>query len=138
MRQYAFMLTFERIFNEEPIEQIIETAKESEIVETSKDVIDLFIGVDQNKQKLDEEISKHLKKWSINRISKVSLAILRVAMYEIVFCNDIDIDVAISEAVKIAQVYTLKEDVSFINGVLSSVSKERKSKTDQTLKGNEK
>lgn len=138
MRQYAFMLTFERIFNEEPIEQIIETAKESEIVETSKDVIDLFIGVDQNKQKLDEEISKHLKKWSINRISKVSLAILRVAMYEIVFCDDIDIDIAISEAVKIAQVYTSKEDVSFINGVLSSVSKERKSKNDQTLKGNEK
>ncbi len=126
MRQYAFMLTFERIFNEEPIEQLLEMAKECEIIEVTKDVTNLFIGVDHNKEKLDEEISKHLKKWSINRISKVSLAILRVAMYEILFCDDIDIDVAISEAVKIAQIYTMKDDVSFINGVLSSVSKERK------------
>lgn len=126
MRQYAFMLTFERIFNEDSLEQIIEIARECETVEINDSVIKLFKGVDDNREVLDQEISKYLKKWSLNRISKVSLAVLRVAMYEIMFCDDIDIDIAISEAVKIAQIYTLKDDVSFINGVLSSVSKANK------------
>ncbi len=126
MRQFAFMLTFERIFNDDDIDSIIELAKECETVEINKQVLELFKGVDEKKEILDLEIEKHLKNWSLNRISKVSLAVLRVAMYEILYCDDIDIDVAISEAVKIAQIYTMKEDVSFVNGVLSSVSKERK------------
>ncbi|MFZ2538289.1 MAG: transcription antitermination factor NusB [Oscillospiraceae bacterium] len=126
MRQFAFMLTFERIFNDDDIDSIIELAKECETVEVNKQVLELFKGVDEKKEILDLEIEKHLKNWSLARISKVSLAVLRVAMYEILYCDDIDIDVAISEAVKIAQIYTMKEDVSFVNGVLSSVSKERK------------
>ena len=126
MRQYAFMLTFERIFNDDDIEAIIELAKECETVEINRQVIELFKGVDQKKELLDIEIEKHLKNWTLVRISKVSLAVLRVAMYEIIYCDDIDIDVAISEAVKISQIYTMKEDVAFVNGVLSSVSKERK------------
>ncbi|MEG0693221.1 MAG: transcription antitermination factor NusB [Oscillospiraceae bacterium] len=126
MRQYAFMLTFERIFNEDDIDSIIELAKECETVEVNRQVLELFKGVDSKKEILDAEIEKHLKNWTLSRISKVSLAVLRVAMYEILYCDDIDIDVAISEAVKIAQIYTMKEDVSFVNGVLSSVSKEHK------------
>lgn len=126
MREYAFMLTFERIFNEDPIEQIIDIAKECDTVVVNPQVVALFKGVDENKDILDQEISKHLNKWTISRISKVSLAVLRVAMYEIMFCDEIEIDIAISEAVLIAQEYTLKDDVSFINGVLSSVSKESK------------
>lgn len=126
MRQFAFMLTFERIFNDDDINSIIELAKECETVEINNQVLELFKGVDEKKETLDLQIEKHLKNWTLSRISKVSLAVLRVAMYEILYCDDIDIDVAISEAVKIAQIYTMKEDVSFINGVLSSVSKEYK------------
>lgn len=128
MRQSAFMLTFERIFNNDDVDSIIELAKECETVEINNQVLELFNGVDEKKDILDKEIQNHLKNWTLSRISKVSLAVLRVAMYEINYCDDIDIDVAISEAVKIAQTYTLKEDVSFVNGVLSSVSKEKKKK----------
>ena len=126
MRESAFMLTFERIFNEDSLDDLIETARECELVEMNDQAIALFKGIDEQKLILDVEIEKHLKKWSINRISKVSLAVLRVAMYEIIFSDDMDIDVVISEAVKIAQDYTLKDDVAFVNGVLSSVSKEKK------------
>lgn len=131
MREYAFMLTFERIFNDDPPEMIIETARECETVEVSKQVEEMFYGVDKNKELLDERISAHLKNWTIARISKVALAVLRVAMYEILFCDDVDIDISISEAIKIAQEYTVKDDVSFINGVLSSISKEEKEKLAQ-------
>lgn len=127
MRQYAFILTFERIFNQDPIDEIIDIARECENVIIDTNVIELVKGVDENKELLDSEISKHLKKWSISRISKVSLAILRLAMYEIRFCKEIEIDIVISEAVKLAQAYTSKDDVSFINGVLSSVAKSEKS-----------
>lgn len=127
MRQYAFILTFERIFNQDPIDEIIDIARECENVIIDTNVIELVKGVDDNKELLDSEISKHLKKWSISRISKVSLAILRLAMYEIRFCKEIEIDIVISEAVKLAQAYTSKDDVSFINGVLSSVAKSEKS-----------
>lgn len=127
MRQYAFILTFERIFNQDPIDEIIDIARECENVIIDTNVIELVKGVDDNKELLDSEISKHLKKWSISRISKVSLAILRLAMYEIRFCREIEIDIVISEAVKLAQAYTSKDDVSFINGVLSSVAKSEKS-----------
>ncbi len=123
MRQSVFMLTFERIFNDDSIESILQDARECETVEINEQVIALFRGVEEKKAILDDEIQKYLKNWTISRISKVSLAVLRVAMYEILFVDDIDTDVAISEAVKIAQEFTGKEDVSFVNGVLSSVSK---------------
>lgn len=123
MREYAFMLTFERIFNDDEPDNIVELAGECETVEINQQVIELFKGVDEKKEILDEEISKHLKNWTLSRISKVSLAVLRVAMYEILYCDDIDMDIAISEAVKIAQDFTMKDDVSFVNGVLSSVAK---------------
>lgn len=130
MRQSAFMLTFERIFNDDPIESILETARDSETVELNDQVIELFRGVDEHREILDREIEKHLKNWTITRISKVSLAVLRVAVYEILFADDIAADIAISEAVKIAQEFTNKEDVSFINGVLSSVARSRKAQPE--------
>ena len=126
MRQSAVMLTFERLFNDDSIESILETAKECETVPVDDKVIALFRGVDARRDVLDREIEKHLKNWTLPRNSRVTLAVLRVAMYEILFVEDMNTDIAISEAVKIAQEFTGREDVSFINGVLSSVSKSLK------------
>lgn len=123
MRQNAFLLTFERIFNTDPIEQVLELARECENVELDDQVTALFIGVDEKREELDTEIEKYLKNWTLPRISKVALAVLRIAMYEMLYCGDMDNDVAISEAVKIAQEYTTKDDISFINGVLASAEK---------------
>lgn len=64
-----------------------------------------------------------MKNWTLARISKVSLAVLRVAVYELLFVDDMETNVSISEAVKIAQEYSTKEDVAFVNGVLSSAAK---------------
>lgn len=125
MREFAFLLTFERIFNNDSLESIIEAAKECETVTINANVEKLFFAIDEKKEELDAEISKYLKSWTIERISKVALAILRVAVYEILYSDDLEIDISISEAVRIAQDYTSKEDVSFINGVLASIAKDR-------------
>ena len=123
MRENAFLLTFERLFNDAEPEEILALAKECETVEVDRRVEALFRGIDDKKELLDNEISKYLKNWTLSRISRVSLAVMRVAMYEILFVDDMETDIIISEAVIIAQIYTGKEDVSFINGVLSSVVK---------------
>ena len=117
-------MTFERIFNGDPLDSIIETARECETVEIDDRVLAWVTGIDEKKTEIDQEIEKHLKKnWTLTRISKVSLAVLRVAVYELLFVDDMETNVSISEAVKIAQEYTTKEDVSFVNGVLSSAAK---------------
>lgn len=125
MRESIFLLTFERIFNEDSVESIIETAKECENVPMDSRVIAWFEDICQKREIIDEEIKKYLKNWTIARISKVSLAALRVAMYEILFVEDMELNVSISEAVKLTQEYSNKEDVSFVNGVLSSVARTR-------------
>ena len=123
MRQSAFMLTFERIFNDAPVDEILRLAKECETLDLNNSAIALFKGVEEKKDLLDQEISKYLKNWTLNRISKVALAVLRLAMYEFLFVDDMETDIVISEAVRIAQEFTSKEDVAFVNGVLSSAAK---------------
>ena len=123
MREAAFLLTFERISNTDSIDSVIETAKECETVEIDDRVIAWVTGIDEKKAEIDARIEKHLKNWTLSRISKVSLAVLRVAVYELLFVEDMETNVSISEAVKIAQDYSTKEDVSFVNGVLSGVAK---------------
>lgn len=125
MRESIFLLTFERIFNDEPVETIVETAKECETVPVDARVIAWFEDICKKQEMIDEEIKKYLKNWTITRISKVSLTALRVAMYEILFVEDMELNVSISEAVKLTQEYSNKDDVAFVNGVLSSVAKTR-------------
>lgn len=124
MREYAFMITFEMLFHEGDLEGVLKYAEETELIKLTPAVLHLVNGVEEQKETLDAHINKHLKKWSIDRISKVSLAVLRIAMFEILNPDDV-IDIVISEAVKVAETYTMEDDVSFINGVLSSVAKEQ-------------
>lgn len=71
-----------------------------------------------HKQELDATIEQHAKGWSLKRISKISLAILRCALCEILYSEDVPEKVAINEAVNVAKKYEDPETVSFINGVL--------------------
>ncbi len=121
MRESAFMLVFESALTGEDVTEIIEAAKETDAVLLNDTVIATFQGVEANRAQIDECIKPHLKKWSIDRITKVSLAALRVAVYEILFVDSIDADISVSEAVKICEKYTTKEDTSFVNGVLGSL-----------------
>ena len=125
MRESAFMLIFEQAVTGENADEIIEAAKESEAVLLNDTVLTTFCGVDRNREQIDACIRPHLKKWTLERITKISLAALRLAVYEILFADDIDADISISEAVKLCETYTTKEDTSFVNGVLGSFVRQR-------------
>lgn len=72
---------------------------------------------------IDEIINNNSKSWDVTRIGKVDLALLRLAVYEILYDVDIPVGVAIDEAVELAKKYGQDESSSFVNGILASVAK---------------
>lgn len=123
-REQGFILIFEREFNKDALEDIIEAAEESREIEFSDYAKELALGVENTEEELHSIIEKHLKKgWTIKRISKPSLVILKLALYEMMFVDSVPNNVAINEAVEFAKKYTVDES-KFINGVLGSISRE--------------
>ena len=123
-REEAFILIFEKIFNKEATtEEILELAHEVRDLEADDYIKTVFNGVFENVEELDNIISEKAVGWKISRISKTSLAILRLAIFEIKFMDDIPESVSINEAVELCKKYATKEDASFVNGILASVVK---------------
>ncbi|MCD7947798.1 MAG: transcription antitermination factor NusB [Oscillospiraceae bacterium] len=83
-------------------------------------ITELVQGIYEHFPELDGYISKYAVGWNISRISGVALAIIRVAMYEALYMQDIPPAVAINEAVEIAKRYEPDETVSFVNGLLGA------------------
>ena len=81
----------------------------------------LFQGVVQHKEEIDNKITEHTKGWKIERIARVSLAILRLCTYELMF-TDVPQPVALNEAVELAKLYGHDEAPSFVNGILNAVA----------------
>ena len=123
-REQAFIILFEKSFNEDlSVDEIVEIAIESEVIVEDKFMIKLLAAAEENLVTVDGEIEKNLKGWSKSRISKVSLALLRLAISEMLYFDDIPVGVSINEAVEICKIYGSDEDKSFINGVLGSVAR---------------
>lgn len=80
-------------------------------------------GVLNSKDEIDSKISGFLKNWTISRLPKLDVAVLEVAFYEILYCDDIPTSVSINEAVKLSKKYGTDNSQSYVNGVLSSFEK---------------
>lgn len=122
-REEAFILIFEKQFNDDSISDILDTAIEVRDITPDDYIKTVFSGVFEAVEEIDSIISENAVGWSIKRISKSALAILRLAIYEIKYVESIPVSVSINEAVELAKKYSTPEDASFINGILSSVSK---------------
>ena len=81
-------------------------------------------GAEEKLAEIDARIDEFSHKWSRNRISRVALAVLRLAVYEMLYEEDIPVSVAINEAVELAKKYGGDEDSSFVNGVLGGISRD--------------
>ncbi len=125
-REQAFIILFEKSFNNDmSVQEIVEIAVESEVITADKFMDKILLAAEANIDAIDAEIEKNLKGWSKSRISKVSLALLRMAIAEMNYLEDIPVGVSINEAVEICKVYGSDEDKSFVNGVLGSVSRSK-------------
>ena len=126
-RDLAFKLLYQVDIQKEDGDVIFDIAKdEYEIDDKSKEYIgNILYGVDENADVINSLISEKSDGWKINRISKISLACLRLGIFEILYCEDIPDKVAANEAVGIAKLYEGEESAKFVNGILSVVIKEK-------------
>lgn len=122
-REEAFILIFEKQFNDSPLNDILELAVEVRDIKPDDYVKNAFFGVYDNIEQIDKIISDNAVGWSINRLSKTALAVLRLSVYEIKFMEEIPVAVSINEAVEILKKYATKQDASYVNGILSTVAK---------------
>lgn len=123
-REEAFILVFEKEFNDDSLQDVLSLAEETRDIQADEYIKKVFFGVYENIEAIDEMISNNAVGWSIKRITKTALAILRLAIYEIKYYDEIPVSVSINEAVELAKKYATKEDASFINGILSTVCKD--------------
>ena len=121
MRENCFILLFERAFVEYTPEELFALAEECDEVSLNPIVRTYYNEINNHLSEIDTIIEHNLKNWSINRISKVALSLLRLAVYEICILKEVEPAIAINEAIEIAKTYSTKEDANYINGVLGSV-----------------
>lgn len=123
-RQQAFVLVFEQSFSHDGMEQIIDVAEA--VMEKPVDEFAgrMALGTEANLPLIDEKIEKNSRGWKLSRLSKVSLAVLRLGIYELLFEKDTPVGVTINEAVELAKKYGGEEDAPFVNGVLGAVARE--------------
>lgn len=88
------------------------------------------IGVSEHAQELDSVISQYAIGWNIHRISRFTKAALRLAIFEILYVDDVPTGVAINECVELTRKYEEEETVAFVNGLLGSFVRARKEKED--------
>ena len=128
IREAAFKLIYSlEIQKVENLEEAIELYIESNNI-TNKSEIDYIkdaiLGIKKNKNEIEEKIKEHLKSnWKIERISKIDLSILKLAIYEIKY-KELPFKVVINEAVELAKKYGEDSSKNFVNGVLASIVKE--------------
>ena len=125
IRDSAFKLVFEQLLRSDDIQELYEIAEEIDEITVNDEVKKLVDGTLSHKDELDNIISGYSKSRSISRISKINLAILRIALYESIYDDNTPMNAAISEAIKLSMTYTYQEDTSFINGVLGAFSRDR-------------
>ena len=122
-RENAFIAIFESFFYEGEKNDFLlflERTQSFCLYEYSKLLV---LGVLEKREELDLKIKVYLKNWEIERISKILIAILEIAIYEILYVKDVDFPVSINEAVELAKKYFGEDGPSFVNGVLGSFVK---------------
>ncbi len=139
-REIAIHLSYELSFTDKTVEELLdrrltaesfaELAEEDAVYQEAPNakqadyIRRLVRGVAEHGAELDGYIAKYAKGWQFSRIPLVASAIMRVAMYEVMYMPDIPDAAAINEAVEIAKKYETPETVKFINGILGSFARQ--------------
>ena len=126
VREAVFFLTFEKLFSSGTADDVLDIAYEADVFEINEDVERLFKAVDEKAEELEEIIGRVSEKRKVSRIPKVLAAILRIAVYEMMFDDTVPDSVAISEAVILTKKFTYEQtDVKFVNGLLGALFRSR-------------
>lgn len=138
-RELAVHLIYGREFTGEEPETVVETRLNKEYYEKLAEENDVYsdrpsraqlryidnvvAGVANRQDELNAEIQKYSIGWDISRISKLTRCVLQLAIYEILYVEDVPTGVAVSEAVRLAKKYDGDDTGSFVNGILGSFAR---------------
>lgn len=125
-REETFKLLYSmEIQKEDEEEQVDLYIENNEITDekTIQYIKDIWTGVETHKEEINQKISSNLKvDWKLERLSKVDLSLLKLAIYEMLY-KQIPFKVAINEVIELAKKYGEDNSASFINGILASIVK---------------
>ena len=114
----------ETVGGEDSIEDVQEQSERTTLSDEDALFSDrLYEGVHAHMEEIDAEIEQHAKDWSIGRIAKVDLSILRIAVYELLYEKAIPVGATVNEAVELGKEFGGEKSAGFINGILGSVAK---------------
>lgn len=124
-RECALQILYQIDIRKDPPEELIAEFWETEEAESEvKDFAEVLVkGTVTNTKKIDEVISKYASNWKLNRMAVIDRNVLRMATYELLFCEDIPPKVSINEAVDLAKKFGDMESGKFVNGILDKINK---------------
>jgi len=127
-REEVFKLLFEAEFQKEiPANILLEDFIincENDDIANNEYIKTVFLGAMLDSVNVEELINKFSVGWNIKRISKVSLAVIKLAVYEIAHLPDVAVNIAINEAIELSKKYDDEKMSAFVNGILGKISKE--------------
>lgn len=135
-REIALHLILDMDYTKNPSGEVVETRLEKEYYASLQQEHEAYTerpnakqltyikavtaGIQEKEEELRELIARYAIKWNVSRISRLARAILELAMYEILYVEDVPTNVAVNEAVKLAKTYETEETAGFINGILGA------------------
>ena len=121
-REVVVGLLFETEFkNDENSNEIFAISTENREIPEDEYIKSAYFGVCENGEKIDELIGANSKGWKTHRLTRLSRSVMRLAVYEMLFCEDIPYSVSINEAVELTKKFDDPKAKAFVNGVLNSV-----------------
>jgi len=91
----------------------------------------ILTGVLEHREPIDEAIGGHADHWSVSRMNLIDRNILRIAAYELLYCDDIPMKVSINEAIELGKSYGTRETTRFLNGILDRIAQQHRTKTKE-------
>ena len=124
-REFVVGLLFESEFrSDESYVEIFATSSEERLIPDDPYVKNAYYTINENLSLIDEKIGAHAHGWKTARLSRISRAVLRLAVYEMLFEKEIPFSVTINEAVELTKIYDEEKARPFVNGVLNSIKNE--------------
>ena len=125
-REQAFLLLFQYKFQPDCIDELLADFFEENDAENQREYISGAVrGAVDNISDIDRVLEEYLKDWRIDRLSSVSLAVLRLGAYEIMYDDSIPPVVSVNEAVALAKEYDGEEAAPFVNGILGKLKDDK-------------
>ncbi len=119
VREGAFIILYQTLFGKSA-EDICELNEEAFGLVKTEETDEIVNGVLAHNEELEQVIAKYSTTRSVARIAKINMVIMKIAVYEMKYCERVPNAAAINEAVELAKKYAYKQDSSFINGVLNA------------------